>query len=421
MDIISIISAIIAISAIFAYINHQYIKLPTTISLMIMGLGLSLIILLAGVFNETVPVVVEGYVEQLHFSEVLLEYMLSFLLFAGALHTDMSRLRNARGPILSFATIGVLLSTFLIGGTIYLLLPLLYQPVDFIYCLIFGALISPTDPIAVLGILKKAKVPEQLETKIVGESLFNDGVGVVVFLTLFQIAEKGLENVSAGDIGELLVAEIAGGLLLGVILGVIAWQLMKRIDHYQTEVLISLAVVFGGNAVAHWLHFSAPLAMVAAGLFIGNHGVKTAMSDITKDYLTKFWEVIDEILNAILFVMIGLELVVISFNSTYTLIGIIAIPLVLVIRFIALYLPSALLGLRPSFQENTLRIMTWGGLRGGISIALALSLQEGMMREMFTSVTYIVVLFSIIVQGLTIEPYIKKLKMSSKRSPEGTL
>ncbi|MGB5929313.1 MAG: sodium:proton antiporter, partial [Cyclobacteriaceae bacterium] len=289
------------------------------------------------------------------------------------------------------------------------------------YCLLFGALISPTDPIAVLGILKKAGVPKQLETKIVGESLFNDGVGVVIFLTLFQIAQKGLENVSTGDIGILLLEEIGGGIFLGLILGYLAWKLMKHIDHYQTEVLISLAVVFGGNAIAHWLHFSAPLAMVVAGLFIGNHGVKTAMSDITIDYVTKFWEVIDEILNAVLFVMIGLELVIISFEGAFTWLGLIAIPLVLVIRAIALWLPSAALGLRKTYQENTLRIMTWGGLRGGISIALALSLQEGMFREMFTSVTYIVVMFSIIVQGLTISPYIKHLKGSPKRTPPGEL
>jgi CPA1 family monovalent cation:H+ antiporter len=322
---------------------------------------------------------------------------------------------------MSFATLGVLLSTFLIGGAVYFLIPFFYEPVGFIYCLLFGALISPTDPIAVLGILKKAGVPKQLETKIVGESLFNDGVGVVVFLTLFQVAQQGLENVSGGEIGILLLEEIGGGIALGLVLGYFAWKLMKRIDHYQTEVLITLAVVFGGNTIAHWLHFSAPLAMVVAGLFIGNHGVKTAMSDLTIDYLTKFWEVIDEILNAVLFVIIGLELVIISFEGAYTWIGIIAIPLVLLIRAIALWLPSAALGLRKTYQQNTLRIMTWGGLRGGISIALALSLQEGMYREMFTSVTYIVVLFSIIVQGLTIAPYINHLKKSTKRTAPGEI
>lgn len=409
MDALKLISLIIALSACLAYINIRFLKLPSTIGLMVLSLILSLLLLVAGT-AWPIGNFVKSMMVQIDFSGFLLDFMLGFLLFAGALHTDVKKLRKAKWPILIYATAGILISTFLVAAGIYLLLPFLYQPVEFIYCLLFGALISPTDPIAVLSILKKTGIAESIETKITGESLFNDGVGVVVFLTLFSIAREGISEVSASEILILLVEEILGGLTLGLALGYLGFFMLKKIDHYQTEVLITLSMVMGGISLAPMLHFSGPLAMVIAGLFIGNKGALEAMSEQTNDYVYKFWEMIDEIFNAILFVLIGLELLVIPFEMSFFYVGLIAIIIVIISRFISLVTPSYLFRLKYEFPERTFLIMTWGGLRGGISIALALSLTAGMERNMIVSVTYIVVLFSIIVQGLSLERVVKRLK-----------
>lgn len=409
MELFYIFSAILVISAFFAYINQRYIKLPGAIGLLLAGLLISLLVQALGELSPAFESLVESRLREIDFSEVLLEFMLSFLLFAGALHTDLDKLRKSKWPILVFATVGVLISTVVTGTAFYYLLQLLGQPIAYIYCLLFGALISPTDPIAVLGILKKAKIPKQLEVSITGESLFNDGVGVVVFIALFQVAQRGFENVSGAFIGELFLLEVGGGIGLGLLIGYVAFYFMKRLDHYQTEVLISLAVVTGGYTLAHLFHFSGPLAMVSAGLLIGNQGTQHAMSKITADYLTKFWEMIDEILNAVLFVLIGLELMIVTFHSSYLVIGLITTLIVLVVRYLALATPSYTLGFNRTFAPNTLYIMTWGGLRGGISIALALSLTPEMHRDFIVAITYTVVLFSLTVQGLTIEPFIKRL------------
>ena len=409
MEFFYIFSAILVISAIFAYINQKYIKLPGAIGLLLAGLLISVLVQGLGEVSPGFEAAVEGWLREIDFSEVLLEFMLSFLLFAGALHTDFDKLRESKWPILVFATIGVLISTVFTGTAFYYLLQLLNQPVEYIYCLLFGALISPTDPIAVLGILKKANIPKQLEVSITGESLFNDGVGVVVFIALFQVAQRGVENISGGFIGELFLLEVGGGIGLGLLIGYIAFYFMRRLDHYQTEVLISLAVVTGGYSLAHFMHFSGPLAMVAAGLLIGNQGTQLAMSQLTADYLTKFWEMVDEVLNAVLFVLIGLELMLIPFRSEYILIGGITTVIVLAVRYIALSIPSYALGFHRAFSPNTLPIMTWGGLRGGISIALALSLTVEMHRELIVAITYAVVLVSLTLQGLTIEPFIRRL------------
>jgi len=409
MDALKLISLIIALSACLAYINIRFLKLPSTIGLMVLSLILSLLLLVAGT-AWPIGNFVKSMMVQIDFSGFLLDFMLGFLLFAGALHTDVKKLRKAKWPILIYATAGILISTFLVAAGIYLLLPFLYQPVEFIYCLLFGALISPTDPIAVLSILKKTGIAESIETKITGESLFNDGVGVVVFLTLFSIAREGISEVSASEILILLVEEILGGLTLGLALGYLGFFMLKKIDHYQTEVLITLSMVMGGISLAPMLHFSGPLAMVIAGLFIGNKGALEAMSEQTNDYVYKFWEMIDEIFNAILFVLIGLELLVIPFEMSFFYVGLIAIVIVIISRFISLVTPSYLFRLKYEFPERTFLIMTWGGLRGGISIALALSLSAGMERNMIVSVTYIVVLFSIIVQGLSLERVVKRLK-----------
>ncbi|GAA4442144.1 sodium:proton antiporter [Pontibacter saemangeumensis] len=409
MEFFHIFSVILVISAIFAYINQQYIRLPTAIALLLAGLLVSVLVQVAGAVSPAFEVLVEARLREIDFSEVLLEFMLSFLLFAGALHTDLERLAKSKWSIMVFATVGVAISTAVTGTAFYFLLQALGQPIDYIYCLLFGALISPTDPIAVLGILKKADIPKSLEVSITGESLFNDGVGVVVFISLFQIAQRGMANIEGSFIAELFVLEVGGGIGLGLLIGYIAFFFMRRIDHYQTEVLISLAVVTGGYSIAQLFHFSGPLAMVAAGLLIGNQGTKHAMSQQTADYLTKFWEMVDEVFNAVLFVLIGLELMLIPLRWEYALVGLVTTVIVLVVRYISLAIPSYTLQLHRTFTPGTLPIMTWGGLRGGISIALALSLTPEMHRDMIVAITYGVVLLSLVVQGLTIEPLIKRL------------
>jgi CPA1 family monovalent cation:H+ antiporter len=409
MDIFTIITLLVVISSIFGYINVRFLKLPTTIGLMIMAIGLTLLILLVGAFEESVITIAEDTINQIDFSDLILEVLLSFLLFAGALHTDWERLKEQGVPILIFATFGVLASTFLVGIIFfYVTNYLIGFEVAFIYCLLFGSLISPTDPIAVLGILKKIGVPKQLEIKFVGESLFNDGVGVVIFLTIFNIADKGLANVTASEIAILFAEEVVGGIGLGLLLGYITFHLTRTIDEYETEVMITLAIVMGGYLLASTLHFSGPLAVVAAGLFIGNSARQTAMSEITRIYLDRFWELVDVFLNAVLFVLIGFELLIISYEGQYLLAGILAIFIVLISRYLVLKIPIAIFGKKLGFVPHTDIILTWGGLRGGISIALALSLAEDMHREFFLTVTYVVVVFSIIVQGLTVEKLIKR-------------
>ena len=359
-------------------------------------------------FDDTLLLKEKELINSIDFKTVLLDIMLSFLLFAGALHTNFQQLKIHRGPIIAFATLGTVLSTFLSGTIVYYLIQVIGFDVNFIYCLLFGALISPTDPIAVLGIMKKVGAPKKLEIKIVGESLFNDGVGVVIFLTIYQIA-KGGADISALDITQLFLVEVVGGLGLGLLLGWITFKLLKSIDDYPTEVILTLAVVMGGSLLAQKLHVSAPLAMVAAGLLIGTDNVRSkSMSEMTELYLDKFWELIDVLLNAVLFVMIGMELLVLTFNSSYLVAGFIAIPLLLLARYISLLPPTKLYAKKLDFVPRTNLIMTWGGLRGGISIALALTLTQGMERELFLVMTYIVVVFSILVQGLTVGTLIKK-------------
>ncbi len=410
MELFHIFSAILVLSAVFAFLNQRFLKLPAGIALMLAGLIVSLVAQLVGWLSPAFLEMATSSLETLNFSEILLDFMLSFLLFAGALHTDISNLKDARWPILTFATFGVLLSTLLVGTGVYWGLGALGYPIDFLYCLLFGALISPTDPVAVMGILKKAGVPVKVESTITGESLFNDGVGVVVFLTIFEIARMGIEHLTPAFVTGLFVQEIGGGLVLGFLLGWGGYRLMKRIDHYPTEVLLSLAIVMGGYSAAYYLHFSGPLAMVTAGLMIGNSGHRGAMSDITADYIHKFWEMIDEVLNAVLFVLIGLELLVVPFRFFYVWLGLLVVVIVLISRFAALGIPSALFRFLESYPKGTLAVMTWGGLRGGISIALALSLTPEMGREFWVPITYTVVIFSLLVQGLTVERLAKRLK-----------
>lgn len=411
MDYFTIITTLVLMAAAFGYINVRFLKLPNTIGLMLITLVFTLVVLALATVDKTLLLAERELITQIDFETVLLDVMLSFMLFAGALHTNFEQLKIQRWPVMVFATVGTLVSTFLIGALVFGVLYVLGLDVDFIYCLLFGALISPTDPIAVLGILKKVGVPKDLEAKIVGESLFNDGVGVVVFLTIYQVAQaSGGDGVNALGVLELFGREVLGGVLLGLLLGYGTYRLMKSIDDYDIEVIITLATVMTGTVIAQKLHLSAPLAMVTAGLVVGNDTVRgSAMSEITENYVDKFWELVDILLNTILFVLIGMEMLVLEFRWDYVAAGLIAILVALVSRFLSLYVPINAFEKRLDFRPKTNMIMTWGGLRGGISIALALSLTHSMHRELFLVMTYIIVVFSILVQGLTVGGLVKKL------------
>lgn len=409
MEIFTLFSVLITLAAAFSYLNTRVLKLPSGISLMLLGTLSALGVIIIGNFSSGFTRLVQQELALIDFSEFLLGILLSFLLFAGSLHVDFDDLKKSAKSITLFAVLGTVISTFLVGIGVYYLLPLLGPGLPIIYCLLFGALISPTDPIAVMGILKKAKLSKEIETNIVGESLFNDGIGVVIFATLLQISTVGVENFGAADVAMLFLKEAAGGIVAGLVIGFIGYRLMKSIDHFQTEILISLAMVMGGYSFCHYIHVSGPLAMVAAGIMTGNRGKAHAMSDVTRDYLGKFWEVTDEILNAILFLLIGLEIVAVNFKSGYLVTGLLAALLIVVARFISLFFPALVFRINKTLGIKTLSIMTWGGLRGGISIALALSLPVSPYKDVIVSITFVVVLFSILAQGFTIENVIAKL------------
>lgn len=374
-----------------------------------MGVFAAAGVIVTGYFSSGFTEMIREKLALIDFSEFLLGILLSFLLFAGSLHVSIPELKKSAKSIISFATIGTLISTLVVGYSLFYLLSAFHQDIPLIYCLLFGALISPTDPIAVMGILKKTNLSKNIETNIVGESLFNDGIGVVIFVTILKIATLGPENFGPADIGILFIHEAIGGVIIGLVIGFIGYKLMKSIDHFQTEILISLAMVMGGYSLCHSIHVSGPLAMVVAGLMTGNRGKELAMSDITRDYLGKFWEVTDEVLNAILFMLIGLEIVIVSFDMSYLAIGIITAIIILIARFVSLYVPAVLFRFKRVFGTKSLFIMTWGGLRGGISIALALSLPQNPYKDILVSITFVVVIFSILVQGITVEKVIKKL------------
>jgi CPA1 family monovalent cation:H+ antiporter len=415
MEYFLITSILVFLSAAFGYINLRVFKLPNTIGLTLITILFTLGVFALSYYDDTLFEAERFIISKIDFKVVLLDIMLSFLLFAGALHTDLNKLREQRWPVLVFATFGVLVSTFLIGVAMFYLLSTLGLQVKLIYCLLFGALISPTDPIAVLGILKKAGAPKKLEIKIVGESLFNDGVGVVIFLTIFGLASGTGTGFSLFGILELFAVEVFGGLLLGYVLGWLTYFFMKKIDDYNIEVIITLATVMSGTVIATQLHVSAPLAMVVSGLMIGGHKTRQqAMSELTQEYVDKFWELIDILLNTILFVLIGMEMLVLEFNTTYIYAGLIAIPIALVCRFISLLAPVKIFQKRLDFVPNTALMMTWGGLRGAISIALALGLTESMERDLFLVITYVIVIFSILVQGLTVERLLTRLKLKTE-------
>ncbi len=410
MDYFLITTILVFLSAFFGYLNVRFIKLPNSIGLMIITIVFTMAVFGLSYFDDTLLKAEQFILSQIDFETVLLDIMLSFLLFAGALHTNFEQLKVQRWPILVFSTLGVLISTFLVGSAMYYVLQLFDFGVPYVHCLLFGALISPTDPIAVLGILKKAGVPKKLETKIVGESLFNDGIGVVVFLTILRFASPLEERFTFFDILELFGIEVIGGICFGIFVGWVTYRLMRSINDYNIEVIITLAAVMTGTVIAQHVHLSAPLAMVAAGLVVGNDTLRnSAMSEITKTYVDKFWELLDILLNTLLFVLIGMEILVLTFQYNYIFAGLLAIPIVLICRYASLLLPVKFFRKKLAFVPNTTLIMTWGGLRGGISIALALGLSVEMDRNLFLVITYVVVVFSIIVQGLTISGFVKKM------------
>ena len=420
MDLYNALALLLVIAAAFAYLNLRFLKMPTAIGLMVLGLVASLGLIGLAHFEVQPVLKFALLVNKLDFSTIVMQVMLGFLLFAGAIHVDTRSLGQLRWPVSVLALVGTPLSTGLVAGAMYLLLPWFGLPTPFIYCLLFGALISPTDPVAVLSILTKANIPKLLETKIVGESLFNDGVGVVLFVVTLEVALLGPGDVTLSHALGIFLRETVGGLALGTALGLGAAGLLRTIDNYQVEVLLTLALVAGGTALATRLHTSGPLAMVMAGLLVGHFSRSGAiLSDESQDYVDKFWELIDEVLNALLFVLMGLEVLVLHIPGRTVLAGLAAIVVVLVARLAAVALPLGLLRIRSTFQasDHSLTVLTWGGLRGGLSVALALSLPATMPRELLVGITYVIVVFSIIGQGLTIGPLVRWLGVA-RPSPD---
>ena len=410
MSVFEIIAILLTLSALFSYANHRFLKLPTTIGLMGMALVLSLLLVAVGPIVPALPQVAEQMLGSIDFNKTLLHGMLGFLLFAGAMHVDLSDLRRHGLFIGALATFGVVISTAVVAALTFVVLRWVGIELSFVHCLLFGALISPTDPISVLAILKSLGAPNDLQVQITGESLFNDGVGVVVFLAVVGLAGTGHGEHAVGTwpIAQLFVQEVLGGALFGLAIGWIAYRMLKSVDNYQVELLISLALVNGGYAMATRLHLSGPIAMVVAGLLIGNHGRAFAMSYATRQRLDAFWELVDEILNAVLFVLLGLELLVLTLRVQTVLAGLAVVPVVLLARALAVGLPLSIVRLFRPVRPYTLKLMTWGGLRGGISVALALSLRQLLGQEakastdVILALTYVVVVFAILVQGLSI-------------------
>ena len=423
MELLDVSAILLTLAALFSYANHRWIKLPTTIGIMLISLVMSLVFIGIGQFSPGLTEAVETFVADIDFNKALMNGMLSYLLFAGALHVNLNELRKQGRIVSIMASAGVVLSTFLIGSASYYLFQAFGINLPWIWCLVFGALISPTDPVAVLGILKTAGAPKSLETKITGESLFNDGVGVVVYLALLGIAGVGAhgdDGHAAADIAMLFVKEAGGGVLIGGMLGYISYRLLKSIDNYHVEILITLALVTAGYRFAMWLHMSGPLAMVVAGLMIGNHGREDAMSERTRLQVDTFWELIDEILNALLFLLIGLEVFVLDFSTPVLLAGLVLIPVTLLARYIAVLIPISILKRWRVFTPGVTKILTWGGIRGGISVALALAIPTslGEVRDVILLVTYMIVIFSISVQGLSLKRLVAGTLAKAKKSAQ---
>lgn len=403
MHLLDLSAILLSLAALFGYLNHRYIGLPTTIGIMVISMAVSLVMVLLG--KAGLPAASDAalaLLADIDFDEALMQGMLSFLLFAGALHVDLRELARHKWVIATLATGGVVFTTFVVGTLAWLVFGWLGLPLDYGYCLLFGSLIAPTDPVAVLAIMRGAGVPQSLQTKVAGESLFNDGVAVVVFLVIAGSVVSG-DAPSAAGVVKLFALEAVGGIVYGLVIGWICYRLLATVDNYQIEVLLTLALVMGGYALAQKLHVSGPLAMVVAGLMIGNRGRMLAMSETTRQHLDDFWELVDEIFNAVLFLLIGLEVLAVEADLRMLAAGLLVIPLVLASRFVSVSVPVISLRRFREFSPGAIRVLTWGGLRGGISVALALSLPPGEARDVLVTVAYVVVVFSIVVQGLTIK------------------
>ena len=435
LTLFEIAALLLALSALFSWLNAAFIKLPHTIGLLVIALVVSLLLIGLEAVAPSLGLAdsLRGAISQVDFNETVMKGMLGFLLFAGALHVDFSRLANAKWAIGLMASIGVLISTFIIGTGMWLAAKLFGVHLPFIWALVFGSLISPTDPVAVLSILKTVKMPKDLEAKIAGESLFNDGVGVVVFTIIVaiavgttgagahagdivmiaaaggEVASHGRGGFDVAEIAKLFFYEAGGGAILGGLTGWMAYRMMAFIDEHAIEILITLGIVAATYALSIRLHLSGPIAVVITGLMIGNKGVSMSMSEHTKEFLFGFWEMIDEILNSVLFLLIGLELLVLAITPQYFWITLVAIPLMLIARFVAVSIPIKFLSTFKEFTQGAIPVLTWGGVRGGISVALALSLPENEYKPLILTATYGVVVFSIIVQGLTVKGLVEKV------------
>lgn len=406
MTLYTALTVLICLSALFAYVNQRFLKLPFVIGLFLLSTVLSLVVISSRLWLDLPVEEIRRYIEKAEIDKIILDYLLGFLLFAGALHTNWNDLKKQVRPIATFALGGVILSTLIISFLFYHLTSLFDLKIDYLYCLIFGALISPTDPIAVLGILSKMDVPKRTESTIVGESLFNDGVGVVIFVALLGVLNSG--EFSFPSFSVLFIQEAIGGIVMGFGLGYVLYILLKSIDHYETEILLTLAFVMGGYTFCNYLHLSGALSMVVMGLIVGNFKQEESMSDITQEYVHKFWELLDVILNAVLFIIIAFVLIEIDFKATYFFVGILSVFIVLLARFVVVFLPHLAVPKLLKLTNKEATIISWGGLRGGLSLALVLSLPDSETKNILLVATYCCVLFSIIIQGLTIEKLAKK-------------
>jgi CPA1 family monovalent cation:H+ antiporter len=407
------VSVLIALAGVASYINYRYIKLPATIGVMLVALVASLVLVLLGPYAAGFREQAAAMVSRIDFNQVVLHGMLAFLLFAGAINVNLDDLGREWLTISSLAIFGTLASTFIVGTATWLVLGWLGLGIPFLHALLFGALISPTDPIAVLGIMKSVGAPRQLEVQVVGESLFNDGLSVVFFLLLLQLAGPdgatgAAASLEAGAVGMLLLKEVGGAVLLALAAGFVVYHMLKRVDNYQVEVLLTLGLAMGLYALADALHLSAPIAAVVAGLFVGNQGRAFAMTDKTREHVDTFWELVDEILNVVLFLLIGLELLVLPIERRWLGAGLLAIPIVLAARWLSVATIISPLSRVTAQSKGAIAVFTWGGLRGGISVAMALSLPAVTSRSLILTLTYFVVVFSILVQGLTLGRVIRR-------------
>ncbi|WP_346237170.1 cation:proton antiporter [Niabella insulamsoli] len=413
MTVYSYLIILICLSATFAYINQRWIKLPFVIGLFLLSTILSIGILGLHIWLDLPVERYRELIEKAHIENIIIDVLLGFLLFAGALHTDWTKLKKEIRSISVFALLGVLCSTVIIATLFFYTAPLVGINIGFMYCLLFGALISPTDPIAVLGILSKANVPKKTELTIVGESLFNDGVGVVLFIALLELVRSGSTSFDFSAFGLLFIQEAVGGIAVGLIFGYALYVLLKTIDHYETEVLLTLAFVMAGYALFNYVHISGALAMVVMGLMVGNFRKGISMSDTTQEYVHKFWELVDVVLNAVLFMLIAFVILLVEFKPAYIVLGVITIFIVLFSRFLVVFIPQKLLGRFLNMDKKAAKIIWWGGLRGGLSLALVLSLPSSETKDMLLVVTYLVVVFSILVQGLSIGNVAQKVMKGS--------